>query len=646
MPTIVTAKTGDCLCGIAVDAGFLNCEPLRALSENAAFLDRPLASGDQVTVPDLVVEEASKAVDATHTFTIKSSPPFNIRIVHGSPDLPYRDDADMPALHVSNFVTNKGGATGLLAFPSGYGYHADGHADPDTFKVEVWDPAAGASVNVKLEALKPVYTAGEDGKLSVSSYVPFADATRRIDSLVCNKVSDAAANTFRSKYMRLVVDEADRDAAAGQTLFVSDMADGLGTGLPADNDAVEILDQVVRASYEIQRCTGSTKCKVTKTVEIGGSERRRIALHFYAYRGAVGGTDSPNGVSMADLEKHLRRRTYKWYRRVLAQADIAPRLASITLLDPPPENMLCLSHNHGRGVATTTVHTLTSWMPAWASTPIQRYASTYSLSFRITTTGGADLPVRVPFLGGETPSQAGDLIASSLPPGYSGEALPCVQASGAVNPAADLIITADNGDRVTLLDVQLTAGAGLTVDVPRVNLMSVISDDAAMDTSIAWLTPDYKRILRMIPVTDDAMHCVVVGQFSGPSLRGQAFLECNSYSGNFKPFLPFRSSTIMAYNSSSGPVLDNGDNLPYTSPHESAHTLTDLIHTNPSTDHSRTELLGSGTSVANAVGATKRLCDGPYIINMQKNTPTGMQIVQVKPNEVLRTNGAEKLESW
>lgn len=646
MPTIVTAKTGDCLCGIAVDAGFLNCEPLRALPENSAFLDRPLAAGDQVTVPDRVVEESSKPVDAKHSFTLKSSPPFNIRIVHGSPDLPYRDDADVNVLHVSNFVTDKGGATGLTAFPTGYGYNADGHADLDTFKVEVWDPAAGASVNVKLEALKPVYTAGPDGKLSVTSYVPFTDATRRIDALVCNKVSDAAANTFRSKYMRLVVDEADRDAVAGQTLFVSDLADGLGTGLPGDNDTVEILDQVVRASYEIQRCTGSTKCKVTKTVEIGGSDRRRIPLFFYAFRGAVGGANSPNGVAMADLEKHLRRRTFKWYRRLLAQADISPRFAGITLLDPPPENMLCLSHNHGRGVATTTIHTLTSWMPAWASVPLQRMASTYQLSFRITTSAGADLPVQVPFLGGETPLQAGELITTMLPPGYSGEALPCVQAVGAVNPAADVIITADNGDRVTLLDVQLTAGAGLTVDVPRVNLMSVTSDDAAMDSSIAFLTPDFKRILRMIPVTDDAMHCVVVGQFSGPSLRGQAFLECNSFTGNFKPFLPFRAATIMAYTSASGAVLDNGDNLPYTSPHESAHTLTDLIHTKPQTNHSRTELLASGTSTANTVTSTKRLCDGPYTIEMQQNTPTGLLIVPVKPCEVLRTNGANKLESW
>ena len=51
MPTKVTAQSGNCLCGIAVDAGFLNCQPLRDLPENAAFLNRDLIDGDEVTVP-------------------------------------------------------------------------------------------------------------------------------------------------------------------------------------------------------------------------------------------------------------------------------------------------------------------------------------------------------------------------------------------------------------------------------------------------------------------------------------------------------------------------------------------------------------------------------------------------------------------
>ena len=66
------------------------------------------------------------------------------------------------------------------------------------------------SVNVKLEALKPVYTADRGaGKLTVTSFTPFTEAGRKIDALVCKVVGTARDNTYRSKYMRLVVDDED-----------------------------------------------------------------------------------------------------------------------------------------------------------------------------------------------------------------------------------------------------------------------------------------------------------------------------------------------------------------------------------------------------------------------------------------------------
>lgn len=646
MPTKVTARDGDCLCGIAVDAGFLHCEPLRALGENAAFLNRDLRAGDEVTVPDKEVEDHSKAIDTKHSFTLKSSPPFHIRFVHGSPDLPYRDDSETTTLHVSNFVTNLGGATGLAAFPTGYGFNDNGHQDPDTFKVEVWDPSAGGSVNVKLEALKPAYTAAVAGQFTPSSYTPFTDAGRKIDALVCNVVSSGTDNTFRSKYMRLVVDDADLAAAAGQTLLVTDLADGLGTGQAADNDTVEILDQMVRATYEIQRCTGTPKCKVTKTVEIGGSERQRVRIHFHAFRKDPGVDPMPTGVTAAVIQQHLRRRTFKWYRRVFAQAAVAPKLKSMNVIDPPEENMLCLSHSHGRPVtnarANSSFSSFVSWMSRGLNLPDP---TTVQFSFRIKT-ATRDLPVRIVFNGGETPVEAGAVIIAGLPATFTGVASPTPRGTNAANPSCDVIITADNGERVTLLDVVLPAAAGMTVDVPRVDLMNVLSDDASVDSSVSFLSIDMKRVLRAVPVTDDAMYCVVVGRFSTPSLRGQAFLPCLGADAAFRPELPFRSSTIMAYTSASGAVLDGGDNLPFTSPHESAHTLTDLIHTKSGASHSRTELLGSGTSVANAVGATKRLCDGPYLITISQNLTTTAVDRNVKLAEVMRTGGAEKMESW
>ena len=86
--------------------------------------------------------------------------------------------------------------------------------------------------------------------------------------------------------------------------------------------------------------------------------------------------------------------------------------------------------------------------------------------------------------------------------------------------------------------------------------------------------------------------------------------------------------------------------VPFTSPHESCHTLCDLIHTEPQTDHNRTELMGTGTSRANTLGATKRLSDGPYEVRMQKNGSTTMSIVSVKLAETMRNGGPEKMEAW
>jgi hypothetical protein len=635
MPNKVNAVAGDCLCGIAALFGFFDCKPLRDAPENSGLLNRPLKDGDEVTIPDITVEDHSKAVDTKHTFKLKTSPPMNIRFVHGSPDLPYRDDFTVPELHISNFVTNLAGTTGLANLPTGYGFHADGHADPDTFKVEVWDPKGGGSVNVKLEALKPKYKKDPStGKMIVDGYEEFADAKRKINALVCNVVSSTTKNTFRSKYMRLVVDEEDRDNAGvtDQVLWISDMADGLGTDQPNDNDTLEILDQMVRATYEVKRCTGSPKCKVTAVAPVGGGNRLRVRLHFYLFRKTPGGAQSPHNVAIDDVKKHLRRRTFKWYRRAFSQADVAPVLSSLNVLDPPAENMLCLSHFTGRSAKAGS-----------------------TISFRITTATRDD-PFSVTTDAEETPVAVGFRIVNNLPVGYRGEYLTGTRPTSALNHSCDVIIKAANGERVTLLDVQITgpregllmrvSDPGMTIAVPRVDLMNVISDDAAFDGSTAFQTIDFKRILREVPVTDDAMHCIVVGEFSTKGLRGIAFPPCMGAKAEFRPELPFRSATIMAYRSSSGGVLDNGDTLPFTSPHESAHTLCDLVHTAQGSNHERNQLLGSGTSVNNSVTATKRLCDGPFTVTMQRNLTTTFVTVTVKLAEVMRVNGAAKMEPW
>jgi len=625
MPTIVTAKDGDCLCGIASDFGFFNCQPIRDLAENAAVLNRELVAGDQITVPDLAVEDHSRAVDSRHKFKLRTSPPVNIRFVHGSPNLPYRDDATVPVLNVSNFVTNLGGSTGLRPFPTGFGFNDDGHQDPDTFKVEVWDPAAGGSVNVKLEALKPIYAKDPvTGVMTVTSFVDFGDPRRRIDALVCNVVSAATSNTYRSKYMRLVVDESDRDepSVAGQVLFVSDMADGLGTGLPGDNDTVEILDQTVRAIYEVQRCPANPKCRVSVVAPIGGSERKRIRLHYHIFRDAPGSANMAPGLTLDTVKQHLRFRTFKWYRRVLSQANISPKLEAIDIHEPPQENMICLSHGHGNTAVAGS-----------------------NLTFDVATPTVAATRVTVALQNGETPLQVGNRVAAALPAGFSSSADTTPLALGRTNKACDVLITANNGERVTITNATIPPAGGMTVDTPRPVSTSVNSRPT--DGSLSFLTTEIKRYFRMVNVTDEALHCILIRAFAADTPFGRAFMHNFSIDPAFQPDLPFRSATIMGYTAASGGILDNRNDFSTVAQHESTHILADLIHTVTGSPNATNQLMHPFVQHDNTIDMPKRLNGGPFTVALEQNRAVGGPItLNVILADRIRTIGDPKMEGW
>src|SRR5258705_10551490 len=109
MATVVTARDGDTLCGLAIDAGFVDCGPLRAEAANSALLNRQLKTGDQVTIPDIAYKDVSKATGMRHRFIKKNSPPVSIRYVHCSSDNKYFDDLTITVLNEIHFVTKSGG---------------------------------------------------------------------------------------------------------------------------------------------------------------------------------------------------------------------------------------------------------------------------------------------------------------------------------------------------------------------------------------------------------------------------------------------------------------------------------------------------------------------------------------------------------
>jgi hypothetical protein len=163
------------------------------------------------------------------------------------------------------------------------------------------------------------------------------------------------------------------------------------------------------------------------------------------------------------------------------------------------------------------------------------------------------------------------------------------------------------------------------------------------------------------------MDCYVIGQFTGNGLRGRAFVPATDLPAAFQPPTALRWATVMAANSSSGPVMDGGDNLPFTYPHESGHVMLDAFHTsqvdpatgvkNPYSPGGNQELMSTGTSPANAVDATKRICDGPVALQYAFFTPApappaapppvGNATTQaISGVQRLRARGAGVFEAW
>jgi len=634
VPTVVTATDGDTLCGLAIDAGFVDCQPLRDEPQNLGkdFLNRSsLKTGDVVIIPDKKIKHTDKSADTKHVFVKRTAPKVSIRFVHGSPNRPYLDDLTLTALEISNYESNLAGANGRKPLPTGFGFNADGDADPDTFKVEVVDPAAGVSVNVVLHALKPIYKA--DGSIDHHEEFSGAQAANRKATVICQKVSSGVA--FRSRYLRLVSDEADQASVPAQTLLVTDIADGSGTGKHTDNDTVEILDQQVRASYSVSRCPGPQKCTVTAQVPVGVN-RSRIKLVFHAFRTAPGAAGGVNGVT----NQMLQRRAFRWFRRAYAQADMAPKLVGprVEFIDPPPDNMLVICQDHGRfcsgfnnAVAQSTLSfTLSSPPPRPAGAPPDPVVNV----------------ILSPLL---TPKQIGDLVVAGLPAGFSGSAFQNARAFNAVNGSCDVLITRSDGTRVMILN-ETTDDTSATVTVARVNINNV--NDADGFNTLIPTTAEFRRVIRAAPGAPDQLDCYVVGQFANLGLRGRAFVPARDLAAAFQPPDPLRFAAIMATTSNSGPVLDGGDNLPFTFPHEAGHVLNDAFHTDSTDPNGPTQLMsGTGTSVANAVNATKRICDGPVLVRYgafdpAQPTPGAAKNIRINAVQRFRNGSAPVSEGW
>ncbi|HTT60517.1 MAG TPA: hypothetical protein VMG35_01700 [Bryobacteraceae bacterium] len=646
MPTIVTASTGDTLCNLAMDAGFINCQPLRDEAANSAFLNRPLKDGDRVTIPDTDPGEQSGSTDAKHNFQATNSPPVSIRFVHGSPDKTVEGDDTLQTLDVSNYRTTAGGKGGTQAFPSGFGFNALGDADLDAFKVEVTDPQGGGKAHVILEALKPVYQQDPaTSALTAVDFVPFtgAEHDRRKVEFDCQH---ATATRYRSTYLRLVVDDdagtSDKQALPAQTLLVTDLADGLGTGDPDDNDSLEILDQQVRASYVIPRCPAAApnQCTVTAQVPIG-TDRQRIRIVIHIFRANVGDGDVGLG---GITDQMVRKRALRWFRRVYAQAGMAPKFVfpEVDFLDPPEDNMLVLSNETGNMAFgdSTLSFTLSSSPPPPPGSP-------------------PDPVVSIPLFVALSPTDVGNLVQNALPAGFQAQVFTNPRTFNGADSSCDVLITRTDGTRVSIQN-ETTDDALMTVTVARVNLAAVAAftgNNARDVNNIIACTPEHRRVVRSAPGTGTRLDFYVVGDLTGPTVtpgvqppsvaRGLAMLVGKDLAAPFTSVSPIQWGALLATR-----VMDASDNNPFSFPHEAGHVMLDTFHAHAGDPLEPVQLMRNGTSAANNTAGSKRLCDSPALCAYDAFDPAqptpGAAIVVQKVNAVqrLRDKGSEVQEAW
>jgi hypothetical protein len=591
MPRKVTAKAGDSLCNIAFRNGFGDCKPLREEAANAFIVNRADDPGqvlpdDIVTVPDFIEHSESKGTEKKHKF-VKRDNMAILRFVHGSKSSSVRNDTTLTFLNISNYITNLAGVPdGEAAKPlpnsAIRNFNADADKDIDAFKVEVFDIDATADLKVELEVLRPVYNAAG----TVTGHERFPAAIRAPRLLTADASKQGATQRFRTCYLRLVVDDLDKGVAADsfskQTLLASDMFD------PADatTKRVEILDQTVKGSYTLPKCPMTPKCRSTVILPVGREQdQRRIRLAVHILRDkplADGGTEV---VTREDVEK----RVFTWFRRVYAQANIAPKLISVNIIDPP-ENLISISNDDGA-----------------------RADGTESLGFRINAKNQVSQVIGpITATRRATPKQTADALARLVQAPFRAvvaENAARLDAASSRIKSCDIVITVDGGERVTIDQEISPAAPGHTLTVGRVRTTSVPRAPFSFSGLIGTLEQRalFRNFDTKFRADDDTVDVFVVDKIS-PDVRGTATISGHRTNAARQAVTKIRCSVLMAKR-----TIDGTDKNPFTFPHEFGHIAGECGHVGSDAANNSIApaqlMTGGGTSDDNAVDGSKRIRD-------------------------------------
>ena len=606
MPKTVIAQQGDSLCGLAHANGLGDCTTLRGEAANAALMNRPdlegeLLPGDEVIIPDFQVQQVDGATEQLHTFETRAAL-ATIRFVHGSPNIPYLNDSTLSRLNVSNYTPDRaGGPDGTAALPnSGVRmFQQDGHNDPDTFKVEITDINGAGNLDVVIEALRPQYNAAG----ALTGHIKFGSpGSRKLETIATKQGSSRA---FRTCYLKLVTSQTDADVIADQCVLVTDMHD-------EGDSKVEILDQLVKASYEIPTCPQSPKCKVTASLGIGTDRRRlRLKIHVLRMFPEHEFGDSPV-VPLADAE----RRVFTWFRRLYAQAGIGPKLEEPVHSVDPPANLVSISNDSG-----------------------VRANGDGTIGFTIHSDGGPDQVIGpITPNPNDTPITTARALAALVQAPYTAVASenPARFVDPANRKSADIVITEASGKFVTI-DTEFCNDSGHTIDVGVVDPFS-LGSWAEPAGNNNWNAGSLQQRTALKNIKDqrngDRTVDIIVADALSAGNRGEAMMSNHRIDPARPSIRGVRFAAFLAVI-----AMDGSDNNYASFPHEVGHVSAEVVHAPVLNAPTMCQMMiDGGTPVVDAADGAKRIRDGAVRYD---GPPGDFNFIQR-----IRAEGSSLLEPW
>ena len=221
--------------------------------------------------------------------------------------------------------------------------------------------------------------------------------------------------------------------------------------------------------------------------------------------------------------------------------------------------------------------------------------------------------VTVNLTNGWTPEQVANEIVARVGAlrggGFVAQAYRTARGFTATNRSYDVLITRTDKRRVMIENENLTAGAGIALDVARVDTTNVTG---AIPASLPVLPASLRRLIREAPGTDDRLDVYVCRSFA--EFGGLGIIPHSELAADYQPDSPMRWALFVQ---AGAQVMDGSDNYPWILPHEAGHVLPDAFHIDPASPHDPNCLMRGNVVLTQThpVDATKRIFDTPMTVS-------------------------------